>query len=213
MMHVAVDLDDVTLEFFPGVLHSFYTEYGVNPQYDAAPWGEYALAFTKHPMFKESGYKDWWGWLKDREWLWATFPAVPGAIGGIKRLRAAGHYVECVTSKPTWAEHNVWKWLGKWRPPFNRVTIVSNGQSKLHFTPADVIVDDKRATCDEFVAAGRRAVLFDRTASVSGFLGHGSSLYVAYDWEHVLSGIRQMEAAAARGDEPSVEAQTAAVYQ
>ena len=130
----------------PSVMETFQREYGARPEYDGQPWGAQATAFYKHPLLLESGYASWWDWLRDRDWLWSTFPAVEGAIGGIKRLRAAGHYVECVTSKPEWAEFNVWKWLGKWRPAFNQVTIVNTGQSKLDFTDADVIVDDKLDT-------------------------------------------------------------------
>jgi len=178
----------VVLDFFPSVLESFYREYGERVKFDGAPWGQDATAFYKHPLLLESGYSSWWGWLRDRDWLWSTFPAVPGAIGGIKRLRAAGHYVECVTSKPDWAEYNVWKWLGKWRPAFNRVTIVTNGQRKMDFTSASIIVDDKRKTCLEFVDAERKAVLFDRSNKQgTGVLG----LYLANNWEDVINCIEQ----------------------
>jgi len=191
-MHVAVDLDDVTLEFMHGVLHAFETEYGVKVDYDGASWGPRAVAFTKHPLLLESGYKNWWGWLRDREWLWAQFPAVPGAIGGIKRLRAAGHYVEAVTSKPEWAEHNVWKWLGRWRPAFHRVTIVSPGQAKLDFTEAKVIIDDKYETCLDFAANGRYGIWFDR-ATPSRPSPHTPRLLQATDWEHVITIVKAIE--------------------
>ncbi len=184
-MHIAIDLDDVVLDFMPSVMAAFEREYGVRPEYDGQPWGKQAVDFAKHPMFLESGYKSWWDWLRDREWLWATFPAIPGAIGGIKRLRASGHYVECVTSKPEWAEHNVWKWMGRWRPPFNQVTIVTNGQRKVEFTKADVIVDDKLATCREF----RRAIWFNRSRSISEEMAKGNAIkdvMVAWHWEHVI---------------------------
>lgn len=188
-LHVSVDLDDVVLDFFPSVLAAFKREYGVEVPFDGQPWGSMAQAFTKHEMFLESGYKSWWDWLRDREWLWATFPAVPGAIGGVKRLRAAGHYVECVTSKPEWAEHNVWKWLGKWRPAFNRVTVVTNGQRKVDFTDADVMVDDKVETCVQFAEAGRHAILFDRSGGVAP---PASVKLVAWHWGHVVEHVREL---------------------
>jgi len=161
--HIAVDMDDVCLDFVNSVMDTFYREYGVYPDYDGQSWGKKAVAFYTHPLFRESGYKSWWEWLKDRDWLWSTFPAVPGAIGGIKRLRESGHYVECVTSKPEWAEFNVWKWLGKWRPAFHRVTIVNSDRKerKVDATEARLIIDDKLETCLEFVAAGRRAIWFN----------------------------------------------------
>lgn len=183
--HVAVDLDDVTVNFWPGVLDAFEVEFGIRLP-DMHPWSDEAKAFAKHPMFVEAGFKDWWGWLRDREWLWARFPAVPGAIGGIAALRRRGWYVEAVTSKPKWAEHNVWKWLGHYRPPFNQVTIITNGQNKVDFTDAQVIVDDKMETCQSFNAAGRGAIIFDRyhqhdDADLSPYLRQ------AQDWDAVLA--------------------------
>jgi deoxypyrimidine-specific 5' nucleotidase type C protein (NT5C) len=182
-LHIAVDLDDVVLDFMPGVMESFRKEYGLKLDYDS-PWGVRTTEFYKHPMFLESGYSSWWDWLRDREWLWATFGTVPGAIGGIKRLRAAGHYVECVTSKPEWAEHNVWKWLGKWRPAFHRVTIVTNGQSKVNWTGADVLVDDKLENCQHFQEAGRRAIFFGRGATSTAGIAH-----IAFDWQQTIEHI------------------------
>jgi len=186
-LHVAVDLDDVVVDFMAGVMHSFELEYGVRPEWDGRPWGDSAVEFTMHELFKESGYKNWWGWLRDREWLWAQFQAVPGAIGGVKRLRAAGCYMEAVTSKPDWAEHNVWKWLGKWRPPFNRVTVINstNGDRKVDFTPADVMVDDKLQTCEEFIDAGRYAVHFDR----SGVESRSGELWTVTDWQQAVAAV------------------------
>lgn len=184
--HVAIDLDDVTVDFWPGVLAAFELEYDVRLP-DMHPWSDEAKAFAKHLLFVESGYKDWWGWLREREWLWARFGAVPGAIGGIKRLRQAGWYVEAVTSKPVWAEHNVWKWLGHYRPAFNRVTIITNGQEKVDFTDARVIVDDKLATCVSFNEHGRGGVLFDRTGGHTDAPELGPYLRQARNWEDVIA--------------------------
>jgi FMN phosphatase YigB (HAD superfamily) len=193
-MKIAIDLDDVVLDFMPSVVEAFYKEYGVRPDYDGAPWGAKAIEFGKHEMFLESGYSSWWGWLCDREWLWATFPAIPGAIGGIKRLRHAGHSVECVTSKPEWAEHSVWKWLGKWRPAFNRVTVVAHGQRKVDFTDADVVVDDKLETCEDFINDGRAAIWFNRErTSIPRVEKLSSGPRVAWHWEHVIEHVAELQ--------------------
>jgi len=187
--HVAIDLDDVTVDFMHGVMDAFETEYGGRWPYAGHSWSSALEAFYKHPLFLESGYKSWWEWLRDREWLWARFPAVPGAIGGIARLRTAGWYVEAVTSKPKWAEHNVWKWLGHYRPPFNAVTIVSPDMDKVAFTTAAVIVDDKEATCRSFHRDGRQAVLFARHEQ------HEPGPYlVARDWEDVIKHMEVLSA-------------------
>lgn len=190
--HIAIDLDDVMLDFMPSVMAAFEREYGVKVDYDGYPWGESANVFAKHSMFIQSGYKSWWDWLKDRDWLWSTFGVVPGSIGGVKRLREDGWYVECVTSKPEWAEYNVWKWLGKWRPAFNRVTVINTGHSKLDFTDAEVIVDDKLETCAIFAVNGRVGIQFDRRPHVpTGF--RETNLYVASNWEDVVYFARSMK--------------------
>ena len=186
-MWVAVDLDDTVLSFVPEVLRTFAKEYGETIPYAGVPWGQDIVEFTRHPKFQESGYRDWWGWLKDRDWLWSTFDAVDGAIGGLQRLRAAGHLLECVTSKPEWAEPQVWKWLGRWRPPFHRVTIVPVRSNKLDWTNAPVIIDDKRETCEEFAAAGRFAIHFtvEDLPSVP-------RIEVAKTWDDVVRAIVQL---------------------
>jgi hypothetical protein len=182
--HVAVDLDDVTVDFMPGLAHSYELEFGEALDISAGTWAK-PLSQYETPALRAAGFKSLWDWLRHREWLWALFPAVPGAMGGIAALRHAGWYVEAVTSKPEWAEHNVWKWLGKWRPPFNRVTIVGQGQEKVDVTVAGVIIDDKLSTCVSFNEAGRSAVLFDRYGAhedeAAPFLRR------AQDWNEVIA--------------------------
>lgn len=194
-MHVALDLDDVCVDFFNGVVDAFTREYGVRPPFDGSPWGPDAHAFTKHPLLLASGYDSWWDWLRDREWLWANFPAIPGAIGGIQLLRAQGHYVEIVTSKPDWAEHNVWKWLGLWRPAVNAVTITKKDERKVDRTAADLIIDDKLQTCLEFVDEGRKAVWFNRGPAGIPPLARAFvpplHLFEAHNWEEVIEIVRR----------------------
>jgi FMN phosphatase YigB (HAD superfamily) len=200
MKKIAVDLDDVVLDFFGSVIDAFEREYGagVKESWDGDPWGDWAQWFAKHPKFKESGYTNWWDWLRERDWLWATFPAVPGAIGGIKQLRNAGYYVECVTAKPQWAEFAVWKWLGRWRPPFNQVTIVAPGASKLEATDASLIVDDRLETCKEWTEAGRKSIWFVpwvkeflSTSEAIAVLGHCPD-EAAYCWDDVLDIVKEV---------------------
>lgn len=154
-LHIAVDLDDVVLDFMGGVQRAVSTEYAV----DLSDFEQWDLHTVLDPVI---GYS-WWKWLRQRDWLWPNFSAIPGSIGGIDSLRRDGHYLECVTSKPEWAEAAVWKWLGKWRPAFHRVTIVSpDGPPKVQMTEADLLIDDKWSNVNEFVYAGRLGWLFDR---------------------------------------------------
>src|SRR3989304_4519888 len=134
-MYIAVDLDDVILDFGLGVRMAIETEYGiVVPPFDK---------WEMHEILDPILGKSWWKWMRERDWLWPNFPAVQGAIGGLTHLRDHGHYLEIVTSKPEWAEFSVWKWVGKWRPPVNRITIVDMDTPKVSATDADVLIDDK----------------------------------------------------------------------
>lgn len=201
MTHIAIDMDDVLVDFVGGLRAAVQTEFGVELTEESIR--EWNLHSTLDPII---GYS-WWTWLKNREWIWATFPAMPGAIGYIERLRSDGHYLELLTNKPRWAEHNVWKWLGKWRPAFNTVTIVEGGSKpspvdgtnvgnkKIDFSAADILVDDKPQNCQEFIDAGRHAILFARPHNQDALLkhdghdqGHG---FIAWNWAEVYDKITE----------------------
>lgn len=155
-MKVAIDLDDVCLDFFGAITDAVNMEYGT--QLTAADYKEWDLHKIIDPIIGKS----WWNWWRSRDWLWARAQAVPGAIGGIQKLRDGGHYVELVTSKPRWAEAQTWQWLGKWRLPVQRVTITDDSITKASVTDADVLVDDKLQNVEEWAATGRHAILFTR---------------------------------------------------
>lgn len=155
-MHIAVDLDDVVLDFVGGLRAALKKEYGVVIEADDI------RDFNLRPYLDPIIGRSWWSWMKDRAWIWSHFEAIDGAIGTIDRLRRDGHYLELVTSKPEWAEHNVYRWLGKWRPAFQRVTITGPTDSKVDFTNADILIDDKVENVKAFIEAGRDALLFSR---------------------------------------------------
>lgn len=154
--HVAIDLDDVVLDFCGGLVTAVRKEFGVDLTHEQLI--EWDLDKVLSPIIG----RPWGEWLKDRDWLWSHFDAVDGAIGGIEKLRRRGLYLELLTVKPEWAEYAVWRWLGKWRPRFNRVTLVAPDHTKVDYTEAQLLVDDRPENCLEFVEAGRTAILFDR---------------------------------------------------
>lgn len=182
---VAFDLDDVTIDFFRGVIDSMYREFDVIiSKEDVTTWDNNPVKLFP---WKDFGYKSWWDWMRQRDWLWATFPAVPGAIGGINAIRERGHYVECVTSKPTWAEPQVWKWLGRWRPPFQNVTIVDLDHPKHTVSQADILVDDKWENVVDWVksADDRFGILFEQPWNRAQPLAT-ERMVRATDWSAVL---------------------------
>jgi 5'(3')-deoxyribonucleotidase len=182
--HYAIDLDDVILDFVGGVRLWIKTEYNEDIPEEAI------TGFNLRPYLDPIIGKNWWTALRERDWLWPNFEAVPGAIGALEKLRAEGHYLEIVTSKPRWAEYATWKWLGKWRPPVQRVTIVGPDDSKVNFTDATLLIDDKRENVQEFVDAGRKAILFNRPHNVGVEI---PGVPRAGNWGEILDILREQE--------------------
>ena len=184
--HVALDMDDVVVDFTGGLIKSVNIEHGTNLTMDDV------IEWDLHPLLDPILGRSFWAWLREREWLWAQFDAVLGAIGAIDRLRRDGHYIEFITSKPDWAEHNVFKWIGLWRPAVQRVTIVKINELKADYTDADLLVDDKLAHCQGFVDQGRTAIMFD--APHSRRTKVPNTIHRAADWREVLGIIEGMAA-------------------
>jgi 5'(3')-deoxyribonucleotidase len=182
--HIAVDLDDVVLDFVGGLRIALKKEYNVDLHEDTIK--DFNLAPYLDPIIGRS----WWAWLRDRDWLWQNFPAVDGAIGTLEKLRLEGYYLELVTSKPKWAEHATYQWLGKWRPPFQRVTIVSKDDVKADFTDARILIDDKMQNIKDFVNAGRTGLLFTRPHN--RFEKEGVSIIRVNNWQEVYREIKNL---------------------
>lgn len=177
--HIAIDLDDVILDFTGGVRRAVATEYDV----EVPEFPDWHMANVLDPII---GYS-WWKWMKSRDWLWKTFPAVPGAIGSINILRDQGYFIEIITSKPQWAEASVWQWMGRWRPAVDRVTIVNTeSDQKCDFTEADILIDDKPKNCEEWAATGRPAVLFSRSHNLN-YKIQDDRIHRADSWADVRS--------------------------
>lgn len=190
---IAVDMDDVLVDFVGGLVAAIKLEHNVTitrEQLEECGW-------DLHPLLDPIIGRSWWSWLRESEWLWARFPAVPGAIGSIDKLRRQGRYLELITSKPEWAEHNVWKWLGHYRPAFNRVTIVSPNERKIDLTTASLLIDDKPENCLDFISEGRNAILLSvphNTKYTSSPRDPLNLLHRAKDWPDVLRTIERIEA-------------------
>ncbi len=195
-MHIAVDLDDVVLDFVGGVRRSVKSEFGIDLPDDAID------RWDLHEILDPIIGRSWWSWLRDRDWIWATFPAIDGAMGGLEQLRRDGHYLECVTSKPRWAEYNVWKWIGKWRPPFQRVTITGPDEKKVDWTNAEILIDDKPQNIQEFAGeyrlgiGPRMGIIFDRPHNRSFVIGphRDGTMFRAEDWREVVARVKEISA-------------------
>jgi 5'(3')-deoxyribonucleotidase len=184
-MHIAVDLDDVVVQFWLGLVEAVNREYGT----DFAPVHQNDWDDNPVKKYDFGGGRNVWQWLEEggQGRLWANMQAIPGAIGGIDRLRRDGHYVECVTSKPEWAEWVVWKWLGRWRPRFNRVTITRLDEPKWAVTNAKVLVDDRPDNIEDWHESGRPALLFTQPWNRTIDLRPG--MWRVNNWHDVLRAI------------------------
>jgi 5'(3')-deoxyribonucleotidase len=185
LKHIAIDMDDVLLAFVDGVCVSIARDYGVKlTENDITDWD---MSKVLNSVIGE----DWWDWMRRHVWLWGEkFKPMPGALGGVERLRAEGHYLEVVTSKPDWAEAQVWVWLGRYRPPVHRVTVIGMGERKVDRTEADVLIDDKPENCFQFVEDGRQAILFDRPHNQGVELRPGMDR--VFDWRGMPTGLEML---------------------
>jgi len=159
-MHIAIDLDDTILEFMTSILASIEREYGVHIPYESlSRWNDHPLSHLE--VFGKG--RNWLHWLEDHAWLWSTWPAIKGAIGGIEQLHRDGHYLELVTVKDDWARSVVWSWLARWKPKFDSVTIVKDHEgSKSDHTEAELLIDDAPHFIERWQAAGRQVIVFDQ---------------------------------------------------
>jgi len=184
-MHIALDSDDVVVAFLAGVCES------INRDYDAHITPEDFTSWAMAPVVEPILGEPWWGWMRRHAWLWGEkFKPVPGAIGGIESLRRNGHWLEIVTNKPEWAESEVWKWYGRYKPPVNQVTIVPlegpERRAKHDVTSAVLLVDDKPEACEEWAASrnDRFAFLFDQPHNRSAAVRPGVTR--VRDWNHIV---------------------------
>lgn len=181
-LHIALDLDDVVLDFVQGVLDTVNRDFGANVQpEDIKSWefGQYIDHIIGKP---------WFEWLEGHANIWGDkFKPVPGAIGGIEKLRRAGHYIEIVTAKPAWAEDATWDWLAKYKPRVHRLTIVpvEHISNKHLITEADVLVDDKYENCRDWALDGRPAILYNRPHNAH-YGEPPDGVIRAADWQDVL---------------------------
>lgn len=177
-LRVAVDLDDVVLDFFPTVIAGINDAFGTDISVESCKdWDDNPV---KHLDCFGAG-RSWWDWLKENSYLWAACPPVKGAADGVNVLQMAGFKVECLTSKPVWARWVVWTWLHTQPFSFDSVTIVPTGESKVDWSGADVLVDDAVHNIEAWEKAGRFAVVFDRPWNQECRAPR------AFDWDGVIN--------------------------
>lgn len=199
-MHIASDSDDVIVDFIGGVCGAVSRDFGVPvTSEDITSWD---MGAVLDPILGEP----WWEWMRRHAWLWGEkFTPVPGALGALEQLRRDGHWVEVITNKPDWAEAEVWKWYGRYKPPVQQVTVIPYTQDgvarpKHDVTDAVLLIDDRPEACADWVAsrADRTAFLFSQphnySAPTSAAQRHLTGRVVrAADWHDVLRLVSVLE--------------------
>lgn len=189
-LHIAVDMDDVLLEFFRSVCHRVNKDFGQTVDYEAcSDW-------DRNPVKDLTCFGDgrtWWDWLRDNVDIWASFPCTPDALTSVRRLQEQGHFLELVTSKPEWAEHIVAEWLDRNGFLFDVVTIAPTGVPKHELSNADVLIDDAPHNIRAWVNADprRHGVVFTRPWNSGDSFDDCSTLRVqrADNWSQVLKAV------------------------
>ena len=159
-LHIAIDMDDVIVDFVPTVLEAIRRDIGPNIALeDVTTWDmdAGALADVDFP-----GGGTWMEWLERWPSIWRYAPPMLGALEGLATLRAAGHTLEILTKKPAWAEYVVWGFLHDHSPPVQRATIVPSGARKERCSDADILIDDSPENVLCWADTCRSALLFDR---------------------------------------------------
>lgn len=196
-MRIAVDCDDVVFEFWPRVVKCHNKEFGTDYTPESQGGWENNPIKTS-PFFGEGKmYSDWWEWWQANASLWATCDAYDGALGGLRALHEQGHYVELVTSKPSWARRDFFDQLHKWRPYFDSLIIIDeldpNKPSKADVSTADILIDDREGNCTAWAESGRHALLYDQpwNQEVNPKL-YGHRIQRVKNWDDILQKITEI---------------------
>lgn len=189
-MHIAVDMDDVLVDFVGMICETVSRDFNVVPPItkdDITDWnfGQFLDQYIG---------QDWWAWLEENASIWgAKARPIPGAIGAIAQLRRDGHRLEILTSKPPWAERFVFSWLDKYAPKINGVTLVPLNGNKTEWTDAAVLVDDREKNVVEWVESKkwRRAILFPAPHNAGFNTAPFPRITRVRDWNEIVHMVRR----------------------
>lgn len=101
-----MDLDGVTVAFDEGWRRAWDIWFG-RPNYETPPTRKWNDIFLNANMTEP----EFFAWLQEVPGFWESLDPLPGALGSMRRLRAAGHEVVFVTQRPAWAKKQTENWL------------------------------------------------------------------------------------------------------
>lgn len=152
-LRVGYDIDGVGYDFVAGAGDVCHHYLGV-PRHKLTP-------ATRYNFFEEWGVTSsaFWKAAKQSVYdgrLWQDRAPMPGYRESIVAMKAAGHSIHVVTTRPAYAKRATAAWFEKYDIPFDTLDLTSKKTS----VPTDVFVDDHEKNLDLLAAAGVVTVCF-----------------------------------------------------
>ena len=119
-MRLGIDLDGVVADFNSGWIRRYNKEYGSQLPIDAVKAWD-AIPSLTH--FEDMG--EFWKWARDHDGhsLFRHLDTYPDAVESLWQLSKKRHEIVIITTKPLWAVHDTFAWIGQHRLPTREVHI------------------------------------------------------------------------------------------
>ncbi len=135
-MRLGIDLDGVVANFNAGWMRLHGEEHGTALTPD--------LVQSWDGLHEVGGFRsmgEFWGWARGggrRASIFRHLDPYPEAVPTLERLVRAGHEVVILTSKPWWAIHDTYHWIGEHALPTREVHMLDDKWT----VACDVYLDD-----------------------------------------------------------------------
>jgi 5'(3')-deoxyribonucleotidase len=144
-MRLGIDLDGVVADFNAGWMQVHAEEFGTELVPD--------MVDSWNCLHRLGGFADmgaFWAWASPNERRRSIFRHLqpyPDAVASLTRLAKQGHRVVIVTTKPTWARTDTFRWLADHDVPTSEVHL----SDRKYEVDCDVYLDDAPHVLDELV--------------------------------------------------------------
>ena len=122
-MRLGIDLDGVVADFNTGWISRYNADFGTDLAFDAVrAWN--AIPSLTH--FRHMG--EFWKWAQDHDGhsLFRHLEPYDGSVETLWELVQDHHEVVILTTKPHWAIHDTFAWIGEHRLPTREVHILEH---------------------------------------------------------------------------------------